>query len=444
MKPRACSLIFSIAIMLGQAWAVPMLGAPRVGAYAGYTRAVIDVPDGASWEIEAMGAALRVTFHGVTASDSTVQIRKPELRGWTLEGASSGAVLMLVTPQGVSGRSGFRASRLAPAEGKTGARLVVDLSGAFADTSPLPAVAPFRFIKGANRAFTVVIDPGHGGPDTGAIGFVTEYTLNLDVAKRVAGRLREAGVNVVMTREDSGTISDDKPTDLAARAKLSSGADAFVAIHANSTVASRVNSTYGIEVYYFNPARQKPIFPTPEAEPIAAAPTETLPSVTITDTPPADGTPETPNAASSTTLSTAPWPSDHLEAQADPAALPISAVAGPVPTVTRSGSQTFVGPVVPWTDFSSDDPERASRSKELAMTVLSSLLGSTAGSNGGVRTDTFVVIKESRCPAILVEMGYVKHPVEGVQLRDSNYLDRIAYGIARGVFEALENSPDPR
>jgi N-acetylmuramoyl-L-alanine amidase len=72
------------------------------------------------------------------------------------------------------------------------------------------------------------------------------------------------------------------------------------------------------------------------------------------------------------------------------------------------------------------------------------LLGSTAASNGGVRTDTFVVIKESLCPAILVEMGYVKHPAEGMQLRDSNYLDRIAYGIARGVVEALENSPDPR
>jgi N-acetylmuramoyl-L-alanine amidase len=55
-----------------------------------------------------------------------------------------------------------------------------------------------------------------------------------------------------------------------------------------------------------------------------------------------------------------------------------------------------------------------------------------------------VVIKESLCPAILVEMGYVKHPIEGAQLRDSNYLDRLAYGIARGVFEALENSPDPR
>ncbi len=416
--------IVGLAFVLGQAWAVPMLAAPRVGAYAGFTRAVVDVPEGATWTVEAMGAALRVTFLGATADNKIVQVRKPELRGWMLEGAQFGAVLTMVTPQGVSNRSGFRATRLSPSEGKTGSRLVVDLSGAFADTSPLPAVAPLRFVKAADRAFTVVIDPGHGGPDAGAIGFVTERTLNLDVGNRVAKRLREAGINVVMTREDSGTISEDKRTDLAARAKLSSGADAFVAIHANSTVASRVNSTYGLEVYYYNPKHQKPLFPDPGAEPVAEPVVETAPSIRVL--PESDGAPD-------------PLPidtADQTQSQATTTTL--------LPNATPVAAPTFSGPVVPWTDFSANDPERANRSQNLAASVLSSLLGSTAGSNGGVRTDTFVVIKESLCPAILVEMGYVKHPVEGAQLRDTNYLDRVAYGIARGVFEALETSPDPR
>lgn len=437
MKTRAWMLTVGIALLLGQAWAVPILAIPRIGGYAGYSRAVVDVPDGVTWTVEPMGAALRVTFSGVTATNASVHVSKPEIRGWTLEGAQSGAVLTLVTPQGVTTRSGFRASKLSPSEGKTGSRLVVDVSGAFADTSPLPAVAPLKFVKAAGRAFTVVIDPGHGGPDTGALGLVAEHAVNLDVGLRVATRLREVGVNIVMTRKDSGTISEDKRTDLAARAKLSSSADAFVAIHANSTVARRVNSTYGIEVYYFNPSHQKPVFPTPDAEPIAA------PALTEATSISADTPILTPDGRPVIDAGDVPEAPVPVVTETEQLA-PVAVVSSPVVAVTEPAPQSFSGPVVPWTDLPSNSRERATRSRDLATTVLSSLLGSTAASNGGVRTDTFVVIKESLCPAILVEMGYVKHPIEGAQLRDTNYLDRIAYGIARGVVEALENSPDPR
>ncbi len=431
MKSRAWLLALGIAIFLGQAWAVPILAVPRVGAYAGFSRAVVDVPDGVTWTVEPMGAALRVTFLGVTATNATVRVSKPEIQGWVLEGAQSGAVLTLVTPQGVTNRSGFRANKLAPTEGKTGSRLMLDVSGAFADISPLPAVAPLRFVKAVDRSFNVVIDPGHGGSDAGAIGLVTERTVNLDVAQRVAARLRGVGVHVTMTREDAGTISENKRFDLSARAKLSSGADAFVAIHSNSTVARRVNSTYGIEVYYFNPSNQKPVFPTPGPEPVAD--TAITDAVSITT----DNPVQTPETTASV---------DPGETSATPQILPSTEPAIIVPTqvMTDTAPQKFAGPVVPWTDLPSNSPERTGRSRDLATTVLSSLLGSTAASNGGVRTDTFVVIKESLCPAILVEMGYVKHPVEGAQLRDPNYLDRVAYGIARGVVEALDNSPDPR
>jgi N-acetylmuramoyl-L-alanine amidase len=87
-----------------------------------------------------------------------------------------------------------------------------------------------------------------------------------------------------------------------------------------------------------------------------------------------------------------------------------------------------------------NSPERAAASQQLAFNVLSSVLGSAASFNGGARNADYFVIKESECPAILVEMGYVTHPVEGQQLKDSNYLDRIAYGISYGVLEYLENS----
>ena len=87
-----------------------------------------------------------------------------------------------------------------------------------------------------------------------------------------------------------------------------------------------------------------------------------------------------------------------------------------------------------------NSPERAVASQQLALSVLSSMLGSAASFNGGVRNADYFVIKESECPAILVEMGYVTHPVESQQLKDTNYLDRIAYGISYGVLEYLENS----
>ena len=85
--------------------------------------------------------------------------------------------------------------------------------------------------------------------------------------------------------------------------------------------------------------------------------------------------------------------------------------------------------------------KRSQASLKAASSVLSHILGATASLNRGVRTADYLVIKESKTPAILVEMGFVTHPIEGAQLADSNYLDRIAYGISRGVLEYLDNLP---
>ncbi|MFA4990185.1 MAG: N-acetylmuramoyl-L-alanine amidase [Candidatus Omnitrophota bacterium] len=90
----------------------------------------------------------------------------------------------------------------------------------------------------------VVLDPGHGGKDPGAIGRtgLREKEVNLDIAKRLALLLRAQGVEVVMTR------NSDRYIPLADRVRISnnSGADFFVSIHAN---ANRVKSLNGFEVY---------------------------------------------------------------------------------------------------------------------------------------------------------------------------------------------------
>ncbi|MBS4178101.1 N-acetylmuramoyl-L-alanine amidase [Lederbergia citrea] len=91
---------------------------------------------------------------------------------------------------------------------------------------------------------TIVLDPGHGGKDPGAVGnSLAEKEIVLDIAKRVNSKLNESLANVVMTRET------DVFLELQDRVKLAekSGADIFVSIHVNSFSSPSANGT---ETYY--------------------------------------------------------------------------------------------------------------------------------------------------------------------------------------------------
>ncbi len=94
----------------------------------------------------------------------------------------------------------------------------------------------------------IVIDPGHGGHDTGTIGpnGLCEKDVVLDVAKRL-GRLLEArlGAEVIYTRQDDTFIPLETRTAIANQER----ADLFISIHANS---SRDSDARGVETYYLN------------------------------------------------------------------------------------------------------------------------------------------------------------------------------------------------
>jgi len=94
----------------------------------------------------------------------------------------------------------------------------------------------------------IVIDPGHGGHDTGTIGpnGLQEKDLVLDVGRRL-GKLLETrlGAEVVYTRKDDTFIPLETRTAIANQER----ADLFVSIHANS---SRDPSARGVETYYLN------------------------------------------------------------------------------------------------------------------------------------------------------------------------------------------------
>jgi N-acetylmuramoyl-L-alanine amidase len=123
------------------------------------------------------------------------------------------------------------------------AQISFPTSGAPLSADGLPVVPRGRF--------KVVIDPGHGGPDPGAIGIggLRETDVVLDICLQMARLLQARGVQVLMTR------SSEVDVDLPPRVSLanSSGADLFVSVHANALSMARPDVN-GIETFYFEGA----------------------------------------------------------------------------------------------------------------------------------------------------------------------------------------------
>ena len=96
------------------------------------------------------------------------------------------------------------------------------------------------------RVKTIVIDPGHGGKDPGAVNNgIKEKDFNLDVAKRLASVLKSAGYTVHLTRSGDKYVGLYERTDIARKHK----ADLFISLHANS---SKNKNAEGFETYYLD------------------------------------------------------------------------------------------------------------------------------------------------------------------------------------------------
>lgn len=94
---------------------------------------------------------------------------------------------------------------------------------------------------------TIMIDPGHGGADTGTVGKsgLKEKDITLDIAKKLRDLLKKyPDYNVILTREDDITLPLNKRVELAHKHK----ADLFISIHLNYLPARPINM---IETYYF-------------------------------------------------------------------------------------------------------------------------------------------------------------------------------------------------
>ena len=325
-----------------------LLTPPRIGKNPGQTRVVLDLPPGTAYRIVPGGIGLRVELTGVSVTPQVVQNISPELRSWRAEATPGGAVFTLLTGAPTTPRSGWRAQLLPPASGDL-SRLAIDLSPALADLTPLipqekllaavPAIPAARGLAILALSATtvrprVVIDPGHGGRDPGAVGAVIEKEVVLDVALRVAALLRAAGVDVVLTRDRDGELNPDKNTDLTMRARMGTpGTQLFVSIHVNAMEARSALRGYGVETW---------------------------------------------------------WNPNH----------PLSST--------------------------------------LAALLQNNVVNETGAYSQGLKnSQSLAVLRNSRIPAALIEIGYTSHPVDGQNLQDTNYRDRVALGIAQGIREAL-------
>jgi N-acetylmuramoyl-L-alanine amidase len=211
----------------------------------------------------------------------------------------------------------------------------------------------------------IVIDPGHGGHDTGTIGpnGLEEKDLVLDVGRRL-GKLLETrlGAEVVYTRKDDTFIPLETRTAIANQAR----ADLFVSIHANS---SHDPDARGVETYYLN------FTSSPEALDVAAR----------------------ENAVSEKSIY-------ELQDLVKKIAL----------------------------------KEKIEESREFAGDVQASLhtglaIKSPAIRDRGVKKAPFIVLIGANMPSILAEVSFVSNPTDEHRLATSEYRERIAESLYRGI-----------
>lgn len=214
---------------------------------------------------------------------------------------------------------------------------------------------------------TIVIDPGHGAHDPGAVGPGKKYekVVTLKVAKYLYSILKKRGHKVYLTRNSDKFIKVGKRTDLALR----KNADVFISIHANSVAKKNAHKVSGIETYYLSPAK------TERAKRVAAK-----------------------------------------ENKSD------------IRKMSNSTTQAFLSTL---------NSPKLRYSRLLSIDVQREMLASVGKkykvNDKGSRPGPFWVLLDAPQASILVEVGYISHPIESKRLYSSSYQKLLAEGMANGI-----------
>ena len=234
------------------------------------TRVVLDLKGDARYSVYTLYDPYRIVVDFERKRDAQVIEARSALPSARPSAPTSGSP---IAPTSVSSVAPATDSPLAPTSAATAPTPEVKTVETTAATGPpardTPPPAPLPPSANVNGGFSlsrqlglgvarIVIDAGHGGHDPGAkTRGIEEADLVLDVALRLEALLKDAGVEVIMTRRTDTFIALEERTAIANRAN----ADLFLSIHAN---ASASELAHGVETYFLNFA------PNSQAEAIAA------------------------------------------------------------------------------------------------------------------------------------------------------------------------------
>jgi N-acetylmuramoyl-L-alanine amidase len=335
----------------------------RVRSYPSFTRIVVETSAPIAHRIETSGPReARIRLTGLSSGAHAEEPQDGLIAEVRLERAGADGLLRVVF-EGAAGT--IRTTALVDPP-----RLVLDVA------RPVePATRPGR--ERLTPLWTIVLDAGHGGHDSGAVGptGLMEKDLVLDVTRRVGKLVEERlGIKVRFTRDTDHFITLRDRTSLANRER----ADLFVSIHAN---AHRETATDGVETYFLSS----------EATDSAARQVAALENGVV-----------------------------QLESAAG----------------RGNGGKTDFVRMILWDLAQSEFQMESSR---LAEVVHDSMTQSLRISNRGVKQAGFYVLGGAAMPAILIEIGFVTNPREEKRLKDTRYRDEIARAILTGLTEYKRN-----
>jgi len=216
----------------------------------------------------------------------------------------------------------------------------------------------------------IVVDPGHGGFQEGAVSAygMAEKELSLRIARHLKEALQQGlGAKVSMTRTEDSLIPLSERVSYANRQKP----DLFISIHANSMPTQRQRQRIeGVETFFLS--------------------------------------------------------ADASGEEAKRTAARENAEMSRGGRSNGSDSLAFILADLARAEAHAD-------SSRLAYAVHQKLVAWTGATDRGVQQAPLYVLSGVEVPAILVEVGFISHPVEGKRLQDSEYQKRIAQAIADGV-----------
>jgi len=236
-----------------------------------------------------------------------------------------------------------------------------------------PHKSPVRYHS--HKHELIVIDAGHGGHDTGAIGGgKREKDLVLSIAKKVAKELKKRGYPIYLTRNSNRFLKLSQRTHIADK----KGSIAFISIHANSVPKKYRNKVHGVETFFLQNTRDA------KSQRIAAR----------------------ENAA-------------------------VLKGAG-----SRLSKKVIIDSVLNGPKIIESNKLAIAVQRRIITNLRKKYRGVK---DGGVRHAPFYVLVGASRPSILVEVGYISNPKERARLFTSRYQTLIAKGIAEGVSNYLNN-----